>query len=96
MEATEIGLERRVLLVVDIEEDDAAAAALILQLEARASANGNRKPAVEPPPPCGLICSGKETKLRRRPKPMPKKSPSGRFDAAGGRAVPVHSQHVLP
>jgi hypothetical protein len=28
-------------------------------------------------PSCGLICSGSEAKLRRKPKPIPKKSPIG-------------------
>jgi hypothetical protein len=30
-----------------------------------------------PLPSCGLICSGSEAKLRRKPKPIPKKSPMG-------------------
>src|SRR5581483_6760387 len=96
VEARVGGIDRGVLLVVDVEEEDALRRALVLDLEARAGRERHREPAVEPAPALRAHLERERDEVPPDAEADPEEVAERHGDARGRLAVPEHAEHRAP
>src|SRR5262245_9975398 len=95
VEPTEVGVDRIVLLVIDVEEHDALVLALVLDLEARAVRERHRKPTVESAAFLRAHLQRQRDEVTAQTEADAEKVAERHLDAGAGFTVPEHAQHGL-